>query len=1079
MNRFAFAANAFKYLPGKDAMVSALQSGYEVVLNRVLASIAVGSVIAQLCVSWLNLCGNSPISLACLMIGYAAGAIVANWVGDFLPLHIVRRNRVNMHALCLATAILLLCWLLPELLNATLLAGSETVGAGGALQSLLVFMFPALIVAVLSSLAGLYFQSVTPVYGGTWMRSFLAGGLGVSALLTQLFFEIPLALTATAATLLSFVFYTVFRLSTGNPEEVSPRFRSSVSPIPELLPLHFCAVGMLAISVSETVSRLLPISVPVMLLSVGIAACGLLAGSAPKVVNILNAKAMNAIALLIVAAFPIMFTGLAEFNLWVSNHEGSALGVIIVRALQCAGLEMAVLLPAVLASSDAPSRSGGRVELLSATGGIVLGLILVSRGFSPLLVMMTGLLLHTWALFTGIRKTNSDLEWQIKVKSRVVTLRASSAMFAIPCLIVLGNFDTVRTSSLLFSARTSAAIERGVDRDLIAQSDANRLVATVAAGSGEFSVWRRAGNVVEFQRNGVSLGKVSTNTTLSPQPAEEILPAIMALVSHPRPSRVLLLGDDNGACLRTCSNFPVSEIVAVRSERGLTELAHRFTWSGQAVPADEDSRVRILHTLPIIALKDRTLKRFEVVVASSDSAQLLSGACQFTSEFYSAARSRMTADGVFCQRFRQLELGPEPIKEAMSTMLSVFAHVGAVQTVPGEILLFATDNNDGLIDREILSRLQREHVQAEIASTGWDWAEVAILPLVDAKDPVGIFNKQKMPGTNSIGNASFVMHLPFESARSGSCSEEIRQAFAPHQIQLLGAVPVGEGHQEVKRRLSALTQQREILAGMPDQPWTYRKSLRMEMQQSPRPPMELVQNGHIVKTSHPLDVFSQDYFKSLGRALTAISQSEPAAAEIESMERFTDNPEPLLSHFAHYEIVRLHELAGHPNPADEFRHRLHIVFFTSPSDASVRPVISSIEQLVQQPTLVADDSERYDMLNSLLQKLIERWEARTAWEPRSAIRVQNDVDQSVRVTNLALDLMESDLASADVTLSDFFRRRRYLNAALISPLRDYRDRVLAHRMKTEKPAERPAESDTEDPNDMPLLLNSGEDLSTN
>ena len=119
------------------------------------------------------------------------------------------------------------------------------------------------------------------------------------------------------------------------------------------------------------------------------------------------------------------------------------------------------------------------------------------------------------------------------------------------------------------------------------------------------------------------------------------------------------------------------------------------------------------------------------------------------------------------------------------------------------------------------------------------------------------------------------------------------------------------------------------------------------------------------------------------------------------------------------------------------------------------------------------------MLNSLLQKLIERWEARTAWEPRSAIRVQNDVDQSVRVTNLALDLMESDLASADVTLSDFFRRRRYLNAALISPLRDYRDRVLAHRMKTEKPAEKPAESDTEDPNDMPLLLNSGVDLSTN
>jgi hypothetical protein len=196
---------------------------------------------------------------------------------------------------------------------------------------------------------------------------------------------------------------------------------------------------------------------------------------------------------------------------------------------------------------------------------------------------------------------------------------------------------------------------------------------------------------------------------------------------------------------------------------------------------------------------------------------------------------------------------------------------------------------------------------------------------------------------------------------------------------------------------------------------------------------------------------------------------------ISGLDTFTENFEPLITNFAHYEIVRLHELSQHPSPIDEFRHRLHIVFFTSPVDASVRPVISAMQQLVDEPSLIADDTERYDMLNSLLQKMIERWEARTAWEPRSALRVQNDVDLSVGVANRAMAHMEKVCDSAAVGKSEFYLRRRFVNAALIKPLRDYRDQVLAHRMKSEKPVEQ----NTEDPHDLPLLINSADGLNTN
>jgi hypothetical protein len=366
-------------------------------------------------------------------------------------------------------------------------------------------------------------------------------------------------------------------------------------------------------------------------------------------------------------------------------------------------------------------------------------------------------------------------------------------------------------------------------------------------------------------------------------------------------------------------------------------------------------------------------------------------------------------------------------------------------------------------------------VRQEIAATGWDWAQVAVLPLIDARDPIGIFSEEKPSAAISVQNSSLAFHAPVELSQRFNKGDAIHVAFAPHEIQLLAALTPDEDHKEAARRLSALTQQLEILAGMPDQPWTYRKSLRMEMQRNPRPPQEIIERDQVTKIAHPLDVFSRQYVLSLGRALTAVNQGPLTGPEIAYMERFTEKPEPLLSHFAHYEIIRLHELAQHPAPADEFRHRLHTVFFTSPSDASVRPVISAIEQLVTQPELIEDKAARYDMLNSLVQKLIERWEARTAWTPRSAKRVQNDVDQSVRVTNRALDLMESATIAADVSTGDFLRRRRYINEALISPLRQYRDQVLAHRLKTETPAE----PDSEDPDDLPLLIDSSDNLNTN
>ncbi|MFN9717974.1 MAG: spermidine synthase, partial [Planctomycetota bacterium] len=641
--------------------------------------------------------------------------------------------------------------------------------------------------------------------------------------------------------------------------------------------------------------------------------------------------------------------------------------------------------------------------------------------------------------------------------------------------------------------RTFAAMQRGLSRDLIHQSDANRLIETVKTTSGTISVWRRGGHVFEFQQNGVALGRVSSDVRVTPQPAEDVLPSILGLTCHPQPGRVLLRGDDTGVCLRSVTHFPVQEIMALRAESELTKLAQKYTWNSQETAADEDSRVQIRHDTPMVALRDRSLKSFDVIVTALPQFAGSSQAFQYTTEFYASIRERLNSDGgVFCQRLTQSETGPTPISQVMSALMEHFGHVGVIQSVPGELILIATNRDKGLVDPEFLSRMQRDHVRQEIARTGLDWAQVAVLPFVDARDPIGIFRNDRRPKAISVRYGGFALCQPLDTLRRADKSDELRMAFAPHQVQLASTIPINDDLREAQRRLTSLQQQLEILAGMPDQPWTYRKSLRMEMQRDPRPPVEVVKNGQIVKEPHPLDELRKEYFIALGDALQTLASSASQGsadnlqaqvrAKVDALQKFASAAEPLLSHFAHFEIIRLHELARLSSVDEEFRHRLHIVFFTTPRDASVRPVISALDQLVDRPDLVRDDQERYDLLNSLVQKLIERWEARTAWEPKSALRVQNDVEKSVRVVNLAMDQMERAAAAIHVSPGDFLRRRRFVNAALITPLRDYRDQVLAHRSRLEssRGGETPTEPNTEEANDSPLLNPQGtQGISTN
>ena len=1041
-------------------------------VRHLLVCLVAATAVTQCSAIWITLVGSSTLSAIALAGGIGAGLVLTAfllWSTD--PwLSSVQRLRFGVPAVLMLTA--LGGWISPRLLQMTLDAGVATFFSTTPLRVCLSLMFPCCVMAVLSSLAMIPVLWSGRDAGRDWRETLLVLFAVCPVACGQAFWNLPMSLTVTALCAVSAVvwFLTGSVRQNRNEEAIfSAKKRLSVSGWSSVVQLMCSAY--LGVVVIGGFAYLTPPSFLQLLISMSIAAMGLAAFRRMLGTSLVMTTAVVGGAMLLVAGLPASFPWLTAFNLTLNLHVTSAALLLVLRAAECSLWLFATFVPWLVCSSDEKRNSAALPHVAALFVGIFCGLAMTSATVWSvgLLVGMACQCLIALPVVLRVRGPQFVPVW-----GRIF-LQAACLAFPVG-LTLLVQADTAGVSRLLFSDRTLAALQRDIETDLIAQSDASRLLEGVQTSDGELTVWRSLGEVVEFRLRGVSAGQVSTDTRVTPQPAEDILPAIIGLASHPQPGRVLVLGDETGVALQTCTHFPVQQIVAVRSSRQMTNLASAYTWKRDAFPADSDNRVVLQHTPVELAIRDRSLERFDVVISAPGPVSSMGTAAFWSGEFYESVKNRMASEGVFCQRFRRSDLGPEPLREALATLAGVFQHAGAIQTVPGEILLLATDAESGLIHPDLLNRLQREHVRQELTGAAWDWSQVAVLPLASAGDRLGLFGTEPKPAALSAAKAQVLLRYPLEAARSGNKAEELAIAFSPYQMQIASAIPVGEAHEEAKRRLSGLAQQLEILAGMPDQPWTYRRSLRMEMQRSPRPPLEVIADGKIVKEAHPLDKARQDYFLQLGSALMSASRGETdSLRKVQELSRFAETGEPLMGHFAHYEIVRLHEMLNHPALHEELRHRLHTVFFTTPSDASVRPVIAAMEQLVEHPELIPDKAERYDQLNSLVQKLIERWEARTAWEPRSAIRVQNDVDQSVRVTNLAVEQMEELRNSAALSQADFLRRRRFINAALIGPLRQYKDQVLAHRMKTAPPTA----TEGEVPNDLPLLVNPAPTLNTN
>ena len=1025
-------------------------AGIASVTGRAFSAGIVAAVIAvQVAVVWVIICGTSTASMGTLCLAAAAGMLLV----ALLPLRKPESSRwlqLLLTAFLAATA-----WGLSSAIDLSL-----TWSAGITTSSMLALTFavPGCVVGFQSALLTAWLRAGRG--GAESQAPFIAGiAFGLLIPLVHAFVVFPMAWDVSIALTMAVIARTFLpQFATATPDARDTM--ASESHWSTWVAAAATAIGLH--SGFRIISTLMPVHVGIVQLAASLTMLVLLA----TLLKPFEGRRTAGFLLVVVvglSAMPMLSDALIDLNLRMNATTESVFLMMLLRSVQLAGFWLLCLLAWRCTERSTAVISASVV----ACGSIALatGLLLASWGVSPKQELLLSVFLYlTPLVIEGFRQRSSE-----RTRFTHPSLRVTLTVTAVAILMTtLTTMNGAATSQLLFNGRSAQGYRQGLARNLIEQSHCARLLEEHHSDGDPLTVWRTSGDQIMLRRNGFPAGQISSNSQTTPQPVADTLTTLLPLVMHRSAQSVLLLGDDSGVGLQVCCSFPLHTIQAVRKDAVTTDLAKRFTWTTLVTPPEDDDRVEIRYQDVGVAVRQQRAARdrFDVVVAASPNP--LSAACQeqLSSQFYAAVRSQLTSDGVFCQRITQHDLGSQPLIRIVSAVRQVFGRVVVLQMVPGEIAVLAGVADNSLLDAGLLDRLQREHVARELTCSGWDWSQVAALPVVDANDPVGIFEHQEPLAVSSAANGYFAFAMPLETMRWGNKSGELQRTFAPHQQRMADAAVRSAAYPEFARRYSAVIQQAEIQTSFPDNPWPYRKSLKMEMQRNPRPPVESVQGGKVVRTVDPSDGYRKDYFVTLGQLLRQTAQGFADPLAMREFDRFTRQYEPLLSYFAHHELIRIHESTDHPSPAMELRSRLHTIYFSEGGDFSVRQITHAMNQILDDPELLAGDDARFDHLNSMLQELVRRWDIRRGYDPPSARRTQQDVDDCVQVANRALDAMEWWGPALNLSEHDLLARRRFVNQTLISPLRNYREQVLAHRIRHEAPA---ADTGVAQPDDLPLM----------
>ncbi|MGA3009248.1 MAG: hypothetical protein ABSD72_03210 [Terracidiphilus sp.] len=373
----------------------------------------------------------------------------------------------------------------------------------------------------------------------------------------------------------------------------------------------------------------------------------------------------------LVGPLPVLFASLACLSVFCV-----VVGVLFVAAARMYGDERAVDTRSAVSTAYLLEAAG------SALGGIVASLLLL-RFLSPFQIAGLVLILNLcMAAFLLLRMSRKQLGLAV----------AATALLAIFLLVRVVPW---------FEDAAQAHQWRGFH--LLASRDSIYGNLTVV----------ETGNIRSLYENGLILANSPDESA-----AEESVH--YALLEHPAPSRVLMIGGGaSGAIAQALRHPTVESIDLVELDPALIGVAHEF-FPSEAAPLYSDPRVH-LHYADGRAYLKSTRDKFDVIIVNVPDPQTAQLNRFYTFEFFRSARGHLSPGGLLALQLRSSEETISPglqefLRCIRRTLGEVFPYVVAV---PGDTIHFfgatrpdvLTDDPHVLVARLLQRNLNTRYVR--------------------------------------------------------------------------------------------------------------------------------------------------------------------------------------------------------------------------------------------------------------------------------------------------------------------------------------------------------------------------------
>ncbi len=713
--------------------------------------------------------------------------------------------------------------------------------------------------------------------------------------------------------------------------------------------------------------------------------------------------------------------------------------------------------------------------------------------FSPhFFVFVTGYLITSWGIVTSRNSAGwvvviSLLSlmfpcWQFLAllinKEKQLIRRRRSILLAVFCLLIISGsfvvskYQPALSARLLFRTDISFALQQGTDFSELSAFDEGRLIDQIEGEQGTYTLWQHRGGQLLIRENGILVETISTNQRICPASSTSVMQVLFPWVLHENPQSILLLGLQGGTSVQTSLELPTKKVVCIEEDRALQKMVHQNIWSQAEFNPFQDERFQLLSVNPTLATCSERAK-FDLIISSNNQTSLMKSTSCLTKEFYEKASKQLTEDGIFCQRFSQVDYGPMPLLSLLKTMQLVFSEVMVIETGASEMILLGTVSEKGLSRPQLLTRLQNHDIRKMLATVGWDWSYPLNLRAFDDAAIVKLLNKQES-SSNSVASDLLTFQLPVEMMRSTvnmTKSAEFEKLVADESGKLLKWAVAESEEQNVIERLAEVTGGQKLMANYPDQWWIYRKEVKKQIQQNPRPTIQLVHGEGLKKRMHPDLQRRLKYFTTLGKTK---KKSKPTIYDLVDIARFEFPYDPLMSYFLHQELIDIMPRVKGIDSRVELSHRLHSVYYGHRADRSIRNIVDTIHFMLNHPQLY-DNRTTVVELDGLLQLLKGRWMLRGAFQPLETSVVLLDIKKTLQVTKLAfaeIERLEKEEKSSQLlsrknnqlqqiamacdggdpvnqaaNRREWTHRKTYLTRTLVRPLLTYRDRLLPQHQK--------------------------------